>query len=71
MVWGGVKKSFIFSLGDDTILGDGQVKKFSSTPPPTTFSFGQNNKKWKTLNTRQKIMKIIETAKYSSNLRPK
>ena len=34
---GGVKKSSIFSLGDDTIPGDGQVKKLSSAPPPPFF----------------------------------
>ena len=49
---GGVKKSSIFSRGDDTIPGDGQVKKFSSTPPPTIFFSGPN-------------MKNIENAKYT------
>ena len=50
---GGVKKSSFFSLGDDTIPGDGQVKKFSLTPPPTIFSSGQN-------------LKNVENARYTS-----
>ena len=52
MVRGGVNKSVIFSFGDDTIPGDGQVKKSSSTPP-TILSFGQN-------------IKNIENARYTS-----
>ena len=66
MVGGGQKIHLFFSPGDGTIPRDGQVKKLSSTPP-TIFSFGQNIKDMKTLNTRQKKMKIIENAKYTWN----
>ena len=63
---GGVRKSSIFSLGDDTIPGDGQVKKFSSTSPPPFFSSAKKTKILKTLGTREKNMKISENAKYTS-----
>ena len=52
MVGGGSKNPPFLLLGDDTIPRDGQVKKFSSTPP-TIFSFGKN-------------MKNVENAKYMS-----
>ena len=62
---GGVKKSSIFYLGDDTIPGDGQVKKFSSPPPPTIFSSGQNIKNIENARYTSKNMKISENAKYT------
>ena len=66
VVGGGVKKSLIFSLGDDTIPGDGQVQKFSLTLPPPFFPPVKISKILKMLDTRKKNVKISENAKYTS-----
>ena len=65
--WSGeVKKSWIFFLEDDTIPGDGQVKNSLPPPPPPFFPPVKISKILKTLDTRQKNMKISENAKYTS-----